>query len=117
MVDLHFHGVLLRRKRNFNLNENLLDRLSVAEVKLCYRFLCNSIQFITNTPSADLERPSRRNHALNPQKQVLVNLCFFAIGSFLEVVGDTVGGIPKRSVSRITSRVSTAVVQKQHNFI
>ena len=90
---------------------------SVDEVKLCYRFLRNSIQFITNTLAADLERPSRRNHALNPQEQVLVNLCFFAIGSFLEVVGDTVGGIPKRSVFKITSRVSTAVVQKQHKFI
>ena len=70
----------------------------------------NSIQFITNTLAADLERPTRRKRASNPQEQVLVALRFFAIGSFLEVVGDTVSGIPKCSVSRIVSGVSTALV-------
>ncbi|XP_015748414.1 PREDICTED: putative nuclease HARBI1 [Acropora digitifera] len=116
-VDLLFHGVLLRRKRNFNLNENLLDGLSEAEVKSRYRFSRNSIQFITDTLAADLERPTGRNRALKPQEQVLVALRFFASGSFLEVVGDTVGGIPKCTVSRIVSRVSTALVRKQHEFI
>ena len=33
------------------------------------------------------------------------------------MVGDTVGGIPKCTVSRIVSRVSTALVRKQHEFI
>ena len=42
---------------------------------------------------------------------------FFASGSFLEVVGDTVGGIPKCTVSRIVSRVSTTLVRKQQEFI
>lgn len=116
-VDLLFHGVLLRRKRNFNLNENLLDGLSEAEVKSRYRFSRNSIQFITDTLAADLERPTGRNRALKPQEQVLVALRFFASGSFLVVVGDTVGGIPKCTVSRIVSRVSTALVRKQHEFI
>ena len=117
VVDLLFHGVLLRHKRNFNLNENLLDGLSEAEVKSRYRFSRNSIQFISDTLAADLERPTGRNCALKPQEQVLVALRFFASGSFLEVVGDTVGGIPKCTVSRIVSRVSTALVRKQHEFI
>ena len=81
-VDLLFHGVLLRRKRNFNLNENLLDGLSEAEVKSRYRFSRNSIQFITDTLAADLERPTGRNRALKPQEQVLVALRFFASGCF-----------------------------------
>ena len=63
---------------NFNLNENLLDRLSEAEVKSRYRFSLNSIQFITDTLAADLGR----NHALKPQEQVLVALHFFGSGSF-----------------------------------
>ena len=99
-VDLLFRGVLPRRERIFNLNDNLLDGLSEAEVKSRYRFSRNSIQFITDTIAADLERPTKRNRALKPQDQVLVALRFLASGSFLEVVGDTVGGIPKCTVSR-----------------
>ena len=116
-VDLLFNGVQPRRQRIFNLKENLLAGLSETEVKSRYRFSRDSIQFITDTIAADLERPTARNHALKPQEQVLVALRFFASGSFLEVVGDTVGGIPKCTVSRIVSRVSTALARKQQEFI
>ena len=119
-VDLLFRGVrpiYTRRERNFNLNGNLLDGLSEAEVKSRYRFSRDSIQYITDTLAPDLERPTERNHALKPQEQVLVALRFFASGSFLELVGDTVGGIPKCTVSRIVSRVSTALARKQNQFI
>ena len=95
----------------------MLDGLCEAEVKSRYRFSRDSIQFITDMLATDLERPTERNRALKPQEQVLVALRFFASGSFLEVVGDTVGGIPKCTVSRIISRVSTALARKQHEFI
>ena len=62
------------RKRNVNLNDNLLDGLSEAEVKSGYRFSRDSIQFITDTLAPELERPTERNHALKPQEQVLVSL-------------------------------------------
>ena len=119
-VDLLFRGVrpiYTRRNRNFNLNDNLLDGFSEAEVKSRYRFSRDSIQYITDTLTPDLERPTEKNHALKPQEQFLVALRFVASGSFLEVVGDTVGGIPKCTVSRIISRVSTALGRKQHQFI
>ena len=35
----------------------------------------------------------------------------------MEILGDTVGGIPKCTVSRIVSSVSTALARKQHDFI
>ena len=76
-VDLLFRGVRpihTRRKRNFNLNDNLLDGLSEAEVKSGYRSSRDWIQFITDTLPPDLERPTERNHALKPQEQVLVAL-------------------------------------------
>ena len=119
-VDLLFRGVrpiYTRRDRNFNLNGNLLDGLFEAEVKSRYRFSRDSIQYITDTLAPDLERPTERNHALKPKEQVLVALRFFASGSFLELVGDTVGGIPKCTVSRIVSRVSTALARKENQFI
>ena len=121
-VDSLFRGVrpiYTRRNRNFNLNNNLLDGLSEAEVKSCYRFAHDSIQYITDTLAPDLERRTERNHALKPQEQFLVALRFVVSGSFLGVVGDTctVGGIPKCTVSRIVSRVSTTLGRKQHQFI
>ena len=76
-VDLLFRGVRpihTRRKRNCNLNDNLLDGLSEAEVKSGYRFSRDSIQFITDTLAPDLERPTERNHAPKLQEQVLVSL-------------------------------------------
>ena len=76
-VDLLFRGVrpiYTSRKRNVNLNDNLLDGLSEAEVKSGYRFSRDSIQFITDTLAPDLERPTERNHALKPQEQGLVSL-------------------------------------------
>ena len=63
-VDLLFNGVQPRRQRIFNLKENLLAGLSETEVKSRYRFSRDSIQFITDTIAADLERPTARNHAL-----------------------------------------------------
>ena len=50
-----------RRQRVFNLKEDLLDGLSETEVKSHYRFSRGSIQFITDTIAADLERPTARN--------------------------------------------------------
>ena len=66
---------------------------------------------------SELERQTARNHALLAKEQVLVALRFFASGGFLEVIGDTVGMIPKCSVSRIVTRVSTLLAAKHHHFI
>ena len=79
-VDLLFAGVKTRRKRIFNRSKNLLNGLSEVEIKSRYRFLRDSVQFITDTLAADLERPTKRNHALTHQEQVLVALRFFASG-------------------------------------
>ena len=82
-VDLLFRGVhpiYTRRKRNVNLNDNFLDGLSEAEVKSRYRFLRDSIQFITDMLLADLKRPTKRKHALKPQEQVRVALQVVVVG-------------------------------------
>ena len=50
-----------RRQWIFNLKENLLDGLSETEIKSHYRYSRDSIQFITDTIVADLERPTARN--------------------------------------------------------
>ena len=64
----------------------------------------------------DLERSTSRNHGLSPTAQVLVALRFFASGSFLQVISDTVG-LPQSTVSRTIRDVSAALIQKRIEFI
>ena len=56
------------------------------------------------------------NHALAPVVQVLVALRFYARGSFLPVIGDTVG-LSKSTVSNIITNVSEALAVKKQQFI
>ena len=64
-----------------------------------YRFGRESIKFLVEILKDDLQRQTRRNHALSPTLQVLVALHFFASGSFLQIIGDTVG-LPKSTVRK-----------------
>ena len=67
-VDLLFRGVrpiYTRRNRNFNLNDNLLDGLSEAEVKSRYRFSRDSIQYITDTLAPIHNEPHRLSNQKN----------------------------------------------------
>ena len=72
--------------------------------------------YITNLLARDLRRSTARNHALTPLHQVLIALRFFASGSFLQVIGDTVG-VDKSTVSRAVSDVARALAAKQEMFI
>lgn len=51
-----------------------------------------------------------------PIEQVLIALRYFATGSFMQVVGDTVG-VDKSTVSRCITRVSTVLSSKAGTFI
>ena len=72
--------------------------------------------FLVELLREDLEQPTSRNHALLATVQVLVALRFFASGSFLQVIGGTVG-LPKPTVSRTIREVSAALIQKWNEFI
>ena len=84
-----------RRPRKFRLSNNsLIDDYTDEELRARYRFGRQSILYITNLLARDLRRSTARNHALTPLHQIL-----FASGSFLQVIGDTVG-VDKSTVSR-----------------
>ena len=61
------------------------------EVRDRFRFTRESIGYLVNLLRNDLQRVTRRNHALTVETQVLIALRFFACGSFQQVVGDTIG--------------------------
>ena len=64
----------------------------------------------------DLERPTSQNHAMSTTVQVFVALRFFDTGSFLQVIGDTLG-LSKSTVSRIVNNVSYALARNQMHFV
>ena len=104
------------RERKFRDHEIFLGDFSDEELRSRYRFGRDSIEFLTEILENDLQRQTTRNHALSPTLQILVALRFFASGSFLQLIGDTVG-LPKSSVSRVVKDVSLALAQKQNEFI
>ena len=115
--DLGLIPVPKRKERQFSLHDDfsLMD-FTDNELRSRYRFGHESIEFLVELLRDDLERPTSRNHALSTIVQVFVALRFFASGSFLQVIGDTLG-LSKSTMSRIVNNVSYALAQKQIHFI
>ena len=85
-----------------------IDGLYDRELRARYRFGRNLINYITNLLYEDLVRDTQRGHGLEPEQQVLIVLRFFASGSFLQVIGDSLG-VDKSTVSRTVGDVAVAL--------
>ena len=82
-----FRVINPRRERRCRPRGLNIDGLNDSELRARYR---NSINYITNLLYEDLVRDTQRGHALEPEQQVLIfALKFFASGSFLQVIGDS----------------------------
>ncbi len=71
------------REKRFRQHNIFLDNFSDDELRSRFRFCRDSIEFFMEILEEDLQRPTKRNHALSPTLQILVALRFFASGSFL----------------------------------
>ena len=92
-----------RRPRQYRHHPSpLLDVCTDEEIRTRYRLGRDSIHFICDLLPDDLQRPTKRNHELSVETQVLATLRFLASGSFQQVVGDVLG-IDKSSVSRVVT--------------
>ena len=80
-----------RRPRHFRNRDGFSLEFSDEELRARYRFSRQSIMVISDLVRDDLQRGTHRNHALTVEQQVMVTLRFLASGSFLQVVGDTLG--------------------------
>lgn len=68
-----------------------LDVLSDRAVQMRYRLPRAEIQRLIQLVAPLIQRATRRNFALSQDVQLLAALRFYAVGSFLEVVGDGTG--------------------------
>lgn len=57
-----------------------------------------------------------RNKSISPMNQLLIALRFYATGSFLQTIGDTIN-ISKSSSSKIVKKVSQAIASLSPNYI
>ncbi|XP_046576275.1 putative nuclease HARBI1 [Haliotis rubra] len=89
---------------------------SDSELRRRYRFGRRSIEYLVDTLRDDLKRPTNRGYALTVEQQVLIALRFYASGSFLQVVGDTLG-VDKSCVSRVVRDVTDALVARKDAYI
>ena len=106
-----------RRPRTYRHRPSpLSDTFTDEEIRQRYRFRRNSIAFICNVVRNDIERPTKRNHALSAETQVLASLRFLASGCFYQVDADILG-IDKSTVCRIVERFSRALIAKKKDFI
>lgn len=87
----HLHLPDRRKPRVFRSNEELSLNFTDEELRARYRFGREGILFITDLVRERLSRATNRNHALSVRQQVMVTLRFLASGSFLQVIGDTLG--------------------------
>ena len=87
------------------------------ELQQRYRFGRHTIEHITRLLQDDISPITNRNHSVSATRQVLITLRFFALGSFQQVIGDSVAGLDKSTVSRIVRRVTLALSQKVDQFI
>jgi hypothetical protein len=105
-----------RRERRYRPRGLNIDGLYDEELRARYRFGRNAINYITNLPHEDLGRDTQRGHALEPEQQVLIALRFLASGSFLQVIGDSLG-VDKSTVSRTVRDISLALNRRRNQFI
>lgn len=70
---------------------NSFDHWTDNELRKIYRFGRNGIEYPASLLKDDLERPTQRNRAVTVKMQMLIALQFYASGSFLQVIRDTLG--------------------------
>ena len=105
-----------RRPRLYrHVPSQFLDTFTDEEIRDRYRFRRDSFQFICDIVDADLRRPTRRNHALSVETQVLASMRFLASGCLYQVDADVLG-IDKSSVCRVLTGCCEALVSKSDRF-
>ncbi|XP_063420632.1 putative nuclease HARBI1 [Mytilus trossulus] len=94
-----------RRERVFLDRSNPLDRPDDFLLR-AYRFPRHKMIELCNELRPDLEKATLRSHSIPVELQVLSALCFYASGSFQNVIGDVFGlSQPNALVRRINQYI------------
>ena len=121
LPDIHFYMLpRVNRHAGRNFRREIGDVLlyyNDNELRQCYRFGRNTIEYITRLLHDDISPMTNRSHSVSATRQVLITLRFLGSGSFQQVTGDSVAGLDKSTVSRIVRRVTLALSRRVDQFI
>ncbi|KAL7395698.1 hypothetical protein ABVT39_021608 [Epinephelus coioides] len=95
---------------------NLLEHDFNDELHARYRFGQEDIALICNILCPHLERATLRSHALTVEEQVLMALCYYACGSFFEVIGDGLA-VTKATVGHMVHSVSSTLTSLLGQYV
>ena len=105
---------LHRKEKVYRATACHLTNLTDDELRARYRFGQDSINVIANLLREDLVRTT--NKATGLTVEVKIALRFYASGSFLQVIGDTLG-YNKGTVARVVDNVTNALIARKDQFI
>ncbi|CAC5387967.1 HARBI1 [Mytilus coruscus] len=108
-------NVKVRKPRVFRGGINLTN-LTEREMRERYRFGRETSDFLVDLLGNDLQRGTMKKTALTVEEQLSIALRFYASGSFLQVIGDTLG-YDKSTVSRAVDNVTNAILARKKDFI
>lgn len=106
----------LRKKRTFKEREILSDEMDDDYIISRYRLDRDLILRVCELVRLDVEKKTKRNHALSVSSQVLTELRYYATGSFFSLLGDS-QGMSRMTVSRVISDISTSIANHADDFI
>ena len=113
---IYVHPQNARKNRTFKEREVLSDWMDDDFLTSRYRLDRELILQLCALVSPDVQRQTRRNHALSVSSQVLTTLRYYATGSFFSVLGDS-QGMSKMTVSRIVSEISASIAKQAKVYI
>ncbi|CAC5381344.1 HARBI1 [Mytilus coruscus] len=105
-----------RKDRVFRGTISHLTNLNDDELRRRYRFGKDSIAYLCNLLQDRLSRSTNKSTALTVEQQVCIALRYYASGSFLQVIGDTLE-YDKRTVSRVVSDVTDVLIEIKDDFV
>ncbi|XP_041362146.1 putative nuclease HARBI1 [Gigantopelta aegis] len=113
--DINYNRAM-RRERVFRDRDDPYDSLSEECFRMRFRLTKNTVQNVTDMVRQDIEQPTRRNHDVSSELQVLIALRFYATGGFqLTMAG--VHGLSQTTVCNVLKRVTIALARLRPHYI
>lgn len=104
------------KQRVFKNREDFLTVLDENDFLSRFRLSKASFLVLLEMIRTKISPISKRSHAISAESKLFAALRFYATGSFLMTVGDTVG-LSSQSMSKVIKEVSEAIVSLKNEFI
>ncbi|XP_041376731.1 putative nuclease HARBI1 [Gigantopelta aegis] len=113
--DINYNRAM-RRERVFRDRDNPFDCLSDERFRMRFRLSKNIVHVITDMVRANIEQPTRRNHAVPCELQVLLAFRFYATGGF-QLTMANLHGLSQMTVCTVFKRVTNAIARLRPQYI